>query len=144
MTDDRYTAVVIQYRKKRLNHRLIFGEPALHVRRGWRRKLACFKAGQIFGYERWRGDHYGTQDWRLYVCLALGGGAVNAAPGIIPVADILFLARGATRVRRALALINSITARNESPANIKAHRWRILHNELETGASISDLEALLA
>ena len=144
MTNDRYTAVIIQYRKNRLNNRLIFGEPALEVRRGWRRSLACFRPGQTFGYERWRGDHYGTQDWRIFVCLAVdGGGAVTAVPGILPGANILFAARGATRVRRALGLIHNTAASNCRPEQIKPHRWRVLHNALETGASIDELEALI-
>ena len=69
-------AVLIAYRKSRINHRLRFGSPVNEVRLGWHRKLAVFQPGQIFGYERWRADQYGTQDWRFFVLQAKARGSI--------------------------------------------------------------------
>jgi len=49
----RLTALHEHYRKKRYNHRVVFGQPLRIVRRGWRSRYAVFAAGQVFGYERW-------------------------------------------------------------------------------------------
>lgn len=132
MGDDQFTVVIIAYRKKRLNHRLIFGAPVFTIRRGWRRELAAFDPGQVFAYERWHGDKYGTQDWRLFVCAAVDGGSVTNVPGVKPGADVLLQARGRTRVKRALAAIDVLKAAHPAIEKLPVAQWRQLHNTLET------------
>lgn len=135
MTHDPFTIVIIAYRKNRINHRLLFGEPSFIVRRGWRRSLACFCPNRIFGYERWRGDQYGTQDWRLYICLTVGEGAVTSAPGILPGADLLLAARGKTRVKQAFSTFGALNHEFGKLENVPPAHWRRIHNALQTGQS---------
>jgi Protein of unknown function (DUF2840) len=133
MSDERFTVVIIAYRKKRLNHRLIFGAPVFTIRRGWRRELAAFEPGQVFAYERWRGDKYGTQDWRLFICAAVDGGSVTNVPGVKPGADVLLQARGRARVKRALAAIDLLKSVHPAIEKLPVAQWREVHNTLETG-----------
>ncbi len=142
MSAKRLTAVIIAYRKNRLNNRLIFGAPIATVRRGWRRELAIFEPGQIFAYERWRADWYGTQDWRLFVCEAAEPGATTPAPGVIPGADLLLHTKGAVRTKRALAAIEMLKKRTPPLASIPPAHWRRLHNDIESGAFDLDESAI--
>lgn len=135
----KFTAVLIAYRKNRLNHRIIFGEPASTVRLGWRRKLEIFEPGQIFAYERWRANSYGTQDWRFYVLKALSCGTMTRVPGVTPGGEVLFAMRGSTRTKRALKLLTAIKRDGADPARLSPHEWRGLHNQVETGAQINEL-----
>ena len=132
MTHSRLTAVIVSYRKKRLNNRIVFGTPALEIRRGWRRKIACFVPGAVFAYERWRGDHYGTQDWRLFICQAQESGGVTRIPGILPGPDILLTAKGATRVKTCFVTLDAMERAFGPLAAIPPWRWRRLHNDIET------------
>lgn len=127
------TAVLIIYRKNRINHRLRFGVPVATVRRGWHRALAVFEHGQIFGYIRWCGDKYGTQDWRIYVVQACTNGSIVDIDGIIPGADILLETRGSMRTRQALELLDRLEARGQSLESITPAYWRHAHNALVTG-----------
>lgn len=137
------TTVLIEYRKNRINHRLLFGEPVLTIRRGWRRKLAAFEAGKIFGYERWHANHYGTQDWRIAVCLTVKAGSVTKFPGIIPGAIILLDTSGKTRVKRVLAMLDALKRTSDkSLADIASHEWREHANGIEIGENLS-VERLL-
>lgn len=141
MSDERLTAVIIAYRKNRLNHRLIFGAPIYTIRRGWRRELAAFEPGQVFAYERWRGDKYGTQDWRLFICAAVDGGSVTNVPGVSPGADVLLHARGRTRVKRALAVIDLLKSAHPAFEKLPVAQWRKVHNTLETGGFRNEIIA---
>lgn len=133
MTDARLTAVIVSYRKNRRNHRIIFGEPQVEIRRGWRRKIAAFAPGAVFAYERWRGDRYGTQDWRLFICEATAAGAVAKIPGVSPGADILLVAKGKTRVKRVFTAMDVMRGAFGPLEAIRPWRWRRLHNDIETG-----------
>ena len=141
MSDERFTVAIIAYRKKRLNHRLIFGEPVFTIRRGWRRELAAFDPGQVFAYERWSGDIYGTQDWRLFICAAVDGGSVTNVPGVKPGADVLLHARGRTRVKRALAAIDLLKSVHSAVEKLPVAQWREVHNTLETGGFRNEITA---
>lgn len=143
MIDRKYTAVVITYRKKRLNHRLIFGAPTLEIRRGWHRKLAIFSAGQVFGYERWRADKYGTQRWELFVCAAVNIAPFTQIPGVIPGAKLLLHIRAKTKIKRALECIDCLKKEAEFLDNQPESFWRELHHRLVAGQSESKILAHL-
>jgi len=135
MGERNLTAVLICYRKNRLNHRLIFGAPAFEIRRGWHRAVAVFRTGQIFAYERWNANQYGTQDWKLFVCCAVQAGQITPVSGIHPGANVLLQARGTTQVKRALAATESLKKTHKNLVNITPAYWRHLHNSLATGTS---------
>lgn len=131
---DKCTTAIIQYRKNRLNHRIVFGEPIVTIRRDWQRKIACFNFGQVFAYERWRADRYGTQDWRIVVCKAGDGGSVTQIPGINPGAIMLLNAVGPSRARQAHALFDFFKKHESAPLHaIPEYKWRQAANALETG-----------
>ena len=128
------SAVLIVYRKNRTNHRLLFGEPISEIRLGWHRKLVVFKPGQIFGYERWRADQYGTQDWRFFVLQATISGSTTSVPGVFPGAEILLATRGKTRTQRALALLDVLAIGPGALAAVTPNYWRQVHNAIEIGS----------
>ena len=132
--EGRLTAVILQYRKNRLNHRLVFGTARFIVRRGWRRRLAAFAPDATFGYERWQAGEHGTRDWRLFVCRTSSQGSLTKIPGVLPGAVLLFEARGKTKVKRAF---DAIRREGESLEDLAPHRWRALHNALQTRQSTS-------
>lgn len=131
-TDPPLTAVIIAYRKNQMNHRLIFGDPTLKIRRGWRRELAAFPEDCIFAYERWTANQYGTQDWRLFICRTKNDGDISKIPGIVPGAEILMNASGKTQVNRALKAIDMLRSECSALTTIPPHHWRAIHNAIQT------------
>lgn len=130
--DDRLTVVILQYRKNKLNHRLLFGSAHVIVRRGWRRRLAAFTPDKTFGYERWQAGEHGTRDWRLFVCRTSSHGSLTSIPGVLPGAVLLLEARGKTKVKRAFAALDALRRDGENLEDLAPHRWRALHNALQT------------
>ena len=139
MSEDKpHTSVILAYRKNRTNHRLLFGEPVLRVRRGWRRELAAFEPGQIFGYERWQANQYGTQSWRIAICMACNAGSLTQFPGIMPGIILLLDANGRTRIKRMLAMLDELKAWSKKGlCDVPEHQWRTYANAIETRESIN-------
>ena len=135
------TLVAEMYRKKRLNHRVLFGTPVKSVRRGWRRKFAAFEPDQIFGYERWSGNKFGTQSWSILIGRSQSMPSKQLAKGVTPSVDILLNVKGKTQVLRTLAAIDIIRESSLSLSEISPARWRMLHNLIISG---SDPAYLLA
>ena len=120
----RLTALHEHYRKNQYNHRVVFGEPIRRVRRGWRSRYAVFATGQVFGYERWLADKYGTQIWTFTIGRAVSGGHFTRLPGIKPGADIWVTAKGKTQVKRLFTALDAIKKAGLKPEDICEHRWR--------------------
>ena len=120
----RLTAVHEHYRKKRYNHRVVFGQPVRRVRRGWRSRYAVFEAGQVFGYERWFANQYGTQAWTFTVGKAVQDGHHTRVPGIKPGAQIWVMAKGKTQVKRLFTALDSMKKAGIKPEDVCEHRWR--------------------
>lgn len=118
------TIVIISYRKNRRNHRLVFGRPRMEIRRGWHRKLAAFYPGDVFGYERWRANKYGTQDWRFVVAKARKSGCVSRFPGLYPGAELLLNVTGKTRVKRAYDCLDRLKTHTSALETVPEHHWR--------------------
>lgn len=103
------TAVSLSYRKRRRNHRLLFGSPAQTVRLDWQRSLAVFKPGQVFAYERWRGGKYGTIEWRIFILKAASRcERVDVIHGVNPGAHLLADAQGKTAAKTMLACLDEV------------------------------------
>ncbi|MEL6361748.1 MAG: DUF2840 domain-containing protein [Pseudomonadota bacterium] len=126
------TLVTIAYRKRRHNHRLVFGTPVLDIRRNWCRRFAAFEPEQMFGYERWQANQYGTQDWRIFVCRARYQGAITRVPGVMPGAEILLSAIGKTQVKRVLRAIDHFRNDGVALVSVPPHQWRTIHNSIQT------------
>ena len=104
------TTVSIAWRKRRRNHRLLFGKPTRWVRLDWRRRLAVFEPGQLFGYERWRANQYGTQEWQIFILKAAKANTrICQIPGVLPGADLLLSAHGTTGSRRLLKVLDHVS-----------------------------------
>lgn len=133
------TTASVSWRKKRRNHRILFGEPIRWVRLDWQRKLAVFQPGQIFGYERWRGDKYGTQLWQIFVVRAVPSGqSAERIPGVRPGAETLLSAQGKDRAKRALKLIEQVKIHTDDCA-LDVERWSMIANRFEACEPIDDL-----
>ena len=120
----RLTALHEHYRKKRYNHRVVFGQPLRRIRRGWRSRYAVFAAGQVFGYERWLANQYGTQVWTLAIGKAVQGGHHTRMPGIKPGAEIWVMAKGKAQVKRLFTALDAMKKAGIKPEDVCEHRWR--------------------
>lgn len=120
----RRTALHEHYRKKRYNHRVVFGRPLRRVRRSWRSRYAVFEAGEIFGYERWLADQYGTQIWTITIGQAVEGGHFTRSPGIKPGADIWLTATGEAQVKKLFTALDAMKKAKIKPEHVEERRWR--------------------
>lgn len=138
---ERFTLVLIQYRKNRLNYRLLFGQPQHLIRRGWHRRMAAFQPRKVFGYERWRANKFGTQSWSIAVCCAAVDRRMTRLSGIQPGADIWLHARGKTQVKRVFSAIDAMKRVGLSPESVTEYRWRELHNCIMSGGDSAPIVA---
>lgn len=139
MTSNNLTIVSIAWRKKRRNHRLLFGTPRDLIRLDWRRRLAVFDEGQIFGYERWRANQYGTIDWQVFVIKAGRPGCeISAVNGIQPDAIILLAARGKTATKHTLEMLNLISL-NMALIDVSEEIWREISHRNQARLPIEPL-----
>ena len=131
------TRVKIAFYPKHLNHWLRFGEPAKKHFLDRSRSLALFGPGRVFGYIRWRGNEYGTQDWRLAV-VRTGEPSRFLSPleGVYPGGEVLLVATGNARVKRALSLIGAIEARGFEPSIVSPAYYRHAHNRIAIGRPV--------
>lgn len=102
------TQVQIHFVRDIYNHRLRFGTPDETIKLDRYRKLALFKPTKTFGYIRWHGNKYGTQDWRVYVLKSGVKGDMIMIDGIEPAANVLLSIHGTERVKRTLKVIDRI------------------------------------
>ncbi|MEO0883037.1 MAG: DUF2840 domain-containing protein [Pseudomonadota bacterium] len=118
------TAVSIAWRKRRRNHRLLFGTPYRWVRLNWRRRLAVFQPDQIFGYERWHANKYGTQSWQIFVVKAVSPTMLTQRiPGIMPGGELLLFADGPTASKCLLKTFDRL-AKSDPLELFSECRWR--------------------
>ena len=132
-TEDALTTVSVSWRKNKRNHRLLFGTPQRWVRLDWRRRLAVFETGQIFGYERWATGRYGTVHWSVHVLQAGGAGEqLTAVTGVRPGARILLSGYGKDRAMRALSELEKLGDPNVLES-VDSERWHVLGGKLAAG-----------
>ncbi len=132
MSDD-FTVVFMAWRKKRRNHRLIFGRPAKLIRLDWQRSIAVFKPGDIFAYERWEANKFGTQHWSISVLQAASNGeAVIAYPGVKPGAHILARRHGSNACRAFFILFDILRKTGEIESVGKTN-WQVIGHRLNAG-----------
>lgn len=140
-TEYMLTSVSVSWRQKKRNHRLLFGTPLRWIRLDWRRRLALFETGQIFGYERWSACHHGTLQWNVFVLQAgTAGDHLSVVRGIRPGARILLSAYGADRAKRALhefELLRSACSLDD----ITQDRWRVLGSKFLAGLPLCETGA---
>ena len=131
------TRVAILFVADRANDWLRFGKPVSERIIDRRRAVACFAAGSIFGYVRWRANGFGTELWRAYALRAgAPGDALQTIPGIAPAAEILVSTSGDARVKRLLGLIDALEARDLAPETVPESYWRVVQNRLAAGARL--------
>ncbi len=145
-----FTRVEIAFYPEHLNHWLRFGAPDEQQDLDRRRSLAFFTPGQIFGYVRWRANEYGTQDWRFTIVkTAEPSLLLSRIEGVDPGGEVLLLATGNTKVKRALLQIDALEADGFEPADVSPAYYRHVHNRIATrrpirAYSMAQHEAYLA
>jgi len=127
MTSSAYTVAEVYHRKNRINHRILFGNIERYVRLDWQRRLAVFRPGSVFGYERWLANRYGTQSWSIVVGQATPVGPITRVDGIHPGLDVWSRTVGKTRVKRLFEAIDAMRAAGILPEQLSERRWRALH-----------------
>ena len=126
-----FTRVEIAFYPEHLNHWLRFGAPDESQDLDRRRSLAFFTPGQIFGYVRWRANEYGTQDWRFTIVkTAEPSLLLSRIEGVHPGGEVLLLATGNTKVKRALLQIDALEADGYDPADVSPAYYRHVHNRI--------------
>ena len=128
------TRVTILFLPERVNDRVRFGAPAAERIIDRRCRVELFAPGAVFAYVQWRANRYGTEHWRLWVLQAARAGErAETVPGIAPGAHIWLSTSSATKVTRALTLIDAIEAQALDPASLPENYWRTAHNRIAAG-----------
>lgn len=129
---DKNTLVMLAWRKRRRNHRLLFGEPQRRIRLDWQRSIAAFQPGDIFGYERWEANKFGTQHWSIYVAQAgQHSNALTVMPGVKPGAVLLTKMWGSDACKRFLKRLDMLRAQS-TLSQISATKWRLIGHEMDS------------
>ena len=132
-----FTRVEIAFYPEYLNHWLRFGEPDEQQDLDRRRSLALFKPGRVFGYVRWRANEYGTQDWRFTIVrTAAPSLLLSRIEGVTPGGEVLLLASGNAKVKRALLQIDALEAAGVQPADVSPAYYRHVHNRITAGQPV--------
>ena len=132
-----FTRVEIAFYPEYLNHWLRFGEPDEQQDLDRRRSLALFKPGRVFGYVRWRANEYGTQDWRFTIVrTAAPSLLLSRIEGVTPGGEVLLLASGNAKVKRALLQIDALEAAGVQPADVSPADYRHVHNRITAGQPV--------
>ena len=138
----KYTLTSIAWRKRKRNHRLLFGTPDRSVRLGWHNRLAAFLPDQIFGYERWRANKYGTIEWQIFILQAQKSGQpVSQIPGVFPGACVLASAHGKPNAKRMLSALDGLRHKAGIDA-LSAETWIQFGLLFDTGFDAGDLMAM--
>ena len=131
------TRVEIAFYPEHLNHWLRFGAPDEQHDLDRRRSLALFRPGRVFGYVRWQANEYGTQDWRFpIVKTAEPSLFLSRIEGVHPGGEVLLLATGNEKVKRALLQIDALEATGFEPADVSPDYYRHVHNRIAAGQPI--------
>ena len=137
MSDD-LTRVEIAFFPEHLNFWLRFGAPDEQFDLDRRRSLALFKPGRIFGYVRWRANGYGTQEWRFIIIQSSEPLLMlSRIGGVQPGGDVLLLATGAIKVKRALLQIDVLEAAGFEPADVSPAYYRHVHNRIAASRDVT-------
>ena len=132
-----FTRVEIVFYPEHLNHWLRFGDPDEQHDLDRRRCLALFKSGRLFGYVRWQANEYGTQDWRFTVVqTAEPSLLLSRIEGVTPGGEVLLLAIGNAKVKRALLQIDALEAAGFEPADVSPAYYRHVHNRITAGQPV--------
>lgn len=132
---DEYTLVQLAWRKRRRNHRILFGAPVRQVRLDWQRSFAVFKPGDIFGYERWEANKYGTQHWSISILQAgRRGEDLTVCNGVRPGAIRLLNRSGKDACKALLFLFDQL--RLDGPLErLRPIDWQVFSHRIEGGSS---------
>lgn len=132
-----FTRVEIAFYPEHLNHWLRFGDPDEQHDLDRRRSLALFKSGRLFGYVRWRANEYGTRGWRFTIVqTAEPSLLLSRIEGVTPGGEVLLLATGNAKVKRALLQIDALEAAEFEPADVSPAYYRHVHNRITAGRPI--------
>lgn len=133
-----FTRVEIAFYPEHLNWWLRFGTPDESQDLDRRRSLALFKPDRIFGYVRWRANEFGTQEWRFTIVqTAAPPRFLSRIEGVHPGGDVLLLASGNTKVKRALLQIDALELAGFEPTHVSPAYYRHVHNRITIGRPVS-------
>lgn len=130
---DELTLVLMAWRKRRTNHRLLFGKPIKQIRLDWQRSLAAFKPGDIFAYERWNANKYGTQFWSISIVQAGSvGDELTALAGINPGAKLLAQRRGSDACKSFFSVLDAMR-RHQPLYQYEPAEWQVIGHRMNAG-----------
>lgn len=144
---DKITLVLQSWKKRRRNHRVLFGVADRSVRLDWQRSIVAFRPEQIFGYERWDANKYGTQSWTIDILKsARPDQQISRVRGVKPGAVVLASLRGGVKCRAVLNIIDKLESTGDI-ARLGNTEWRLIGSEIQDGlrpeSPFSRLHALL-
>jgi len=138
----RITLIQCHFVRGLINHRLRFGTPDTILKLDKYRGLACFSAGKIFGYIRWRANEYGTQEWRFFILKSQDEGVLTSVPGIRPGVKILASFNGTQSVKRALTAFDEIEISAGGDAqSLSESFWLTFQNDVFNRKSLTGVSA---
>ncbi len=137
MSED-LTRVEIAFYPEHLNNWLRFGAPDEQLDLDRRRSLALFRPGRVFGYVRWRANEYGTQDWRFTIVQSAAPSLMlSRVSGVSPGGDVLLLATGNAKVKRALLQVDVLEAAGFDVAEVSPSYYRHVHNRIAASRDVT-------
>jgi hypothetical protein len=133
------TLVSLATAETHLSARLIFGAPYLICETGRKGRIAAFKPGDVFGYERKRMDYRAAGGWQFHVMQAGGqGDRISRISGVNPGGILLLSALQHHHARRALDAARMILEHAE-PGTLSPAFWQRVSTQLQAGLAIIDL-----
>lgn len=133
------TLVSLAAVETRLSARLIFGAPYLICETGRQGRIAAFKPGDVFGYERKRADYRAAGGWQFHVMQAgAQGDRISRIPGVVPGGILLLSALQHHHARRALEAARMVLEHAE-PGMLSPAFWQRVSTQLQAGLAITDL-----
>lgn len=122
-----------------LSARLIFGAPHLIRDTGREGRIAAFKPGDVFGYERKRADYRAAGGWQFHVIQAgARGNRISIIPGVVPGGILLLSALQHHHARRALDAARMVLE-HADPSALSSAFWQRASTQLQAGLPMADL-----
>lgn len=127
---DELTLALQSWRKRRRNFRVLFGSSYNKIRLDWQRSLVAFEPGEIFGYERWEANKFGTQRWSIHVLKTVPRSTnICLVPGIKPGAEILLAVHGKRDCKAVLGVIDACRKTRELE-QLSPVKWRMFGHQI--------------
>lgn len=129
-----YTLIKETRLEDRIGNRIRAGNYCQRIDINCQDRMSLVLPKQLIAMQRWQGGFFGTTKWLLYIFRT--GSKVsckNLVPGVFPKVDLLFFCFGATRVKRTIKLLDSLTNSDIEFSGLNNDYWLHQNARIQTG-----------